>query len=100
MIENETRARAGVDQLGGVEQFSRPHAQVEAHTQFAQQTDAFLERVAEAEAGGYVLVVQHLANALDVRAALEASDVRLKAVRRGPAGDDRRDHRRLTLLAD
>src|SRR5438552_295311 len=78
MIQDEARVWAGIDELGGVSQFSRPHTNIEAHAELAQEPDAFDEIGAQAIAGWHFRVVQYLAHPLDVTAALERLQIRLE----------------------
>src|SRR5207253_171807 len=45
VVEDEMRIGAGVDELGRVEQLLRPHAEIEAETQLAEQANVLDERL-------------------------------------------------------
>ena len=68
VVEDEPGVGAGVDQLRRVAQLSRPHADVEAQAEVAEQADAADEPLVEAVAGGCLGPVEHLADPLDRRA--------------------------------
>src|SRR5207247_2541523 len=88
VIEDEAGVGTLVDEFRGVEQLTRPHAQVEALAPFAEQTHAAHELRSEAVSGWRALAVQHLTNALDEIETAIRCEILREAIRRGPAGDD------------